>query len=205
MRDAQREHAWPGHLGGLQPIKPRGDFRTLDGAKLLVWGFGSIAARLAPLLTALGAEVEGVARSSGTRHGYPVHAEEDLGGLLPHCDALVMILPSTPSTRHALEAERLSRLPAHAWLVNVGRGDTVDERALVEALQEGHIAGAALDVFEEEPLPESSPLWEMSNVIISPHAAGGRPVGAAGLILRNLERLRSEQPLENVVDRQRGY
>jgi phosphoglycerate dehydrogenase-like enzyme len=205
MRDHQRRREWPGHLGGLQPVKPKNDFRTLDGARVLVWGFGSIAARLAPHLTALGAEVEGVARSSGIRHGYRVSAEEDIEKLLPITDALVMILPSTPGTKHALNAERLSYLPPHAWVVNVGRGSTLDEAALAGALREGRIKGAALDVFEEEPLPKSSPLWDLDNVIISPHAAGGRPVNAAGLIMRNLERLRANEPLENVVDLERGY
>lgn len=205
MRDAQRAREWPGHLGGMQPVRAEGNFRSLDGANVVIWGFGSIAARLAPLLAALGAEVQGVARSSGVRHGFPVSAEEDIEKLLPASDALVMILPSTPGTKDALNAERLSFLPPHAWVVNVGRGDTVDEEALVTALREDRLGGAALDVFETEPLPEDSPLWGFDNVIISPHAAGGRPVGAAALIARNAENLLCGRDLENVVDRERGY
>lgn len=172
MRDAQRQRRWPGHLGGLQPDRPKGAFRTLQDARVLIWGFGSIGQRLAPLLTMLGAEVRGVARSAGERAGFPVFAADALPELLPETDALVMILPSSPETRHALSAALLAHLPRHAWVVNVGRGDTLDEGALVAALQQRRLGGAALDVFETEPLPESSPLWALENVIISPHAAG---------------------------------
>jgi len=201
MRDAQHERRWPGHLGGLQPDKPKGDFRTLEDADVLIWGFGRIAQRLAPLLANLGAKVWGVARRAGERGGFEVFTERDLPALLPRTDALVMILPSSPETRHALTREHLKLLPRHAWLVNVGRGDTVDEGALVAALRAGEIAGAALDVFETEPLPESSPLWELPNVFISPHAAGGRPRGAEALIARNVRRFLEGEGLENVMSR----
>lgn len=89
-----------------------------------------------------------------------------------------MILPATAETAHVLDAERLAALPDHAYVVNVGRGATVDEDALVRALTEGRIAGAALDVTAVEPLPAESPLWDAPNLILTPHAAGGRPVGA---------------------------
>jgi phosphoglycerate dehydrogenase-like enzyme len=205
MRDAQLERRWLADLGGLQQLEPPGTLTTLKGMRVTVWGFGSIAARLAPLLRALGAEVRGVARSAGTRADTPVHGQDELPALLSGTDALVMILPSTPATRHALGKELLSRLPRHAWVVNVGRGDTVDEAALAEALRTGTIAGAALDVFEKEPLPADSPLWGLSNLILSPHAAGWRPRGAEALIRRNVERLLKGEPLDNEVDRERGY
>jgi phosphoglycerate dehydrogenase-like enzyme len=205
MRDAQAKRRWSGHLGGKQPVRPKGEFRSLDGANILIWGFGSIAARLAPLLLAFGANVQGVASTSGVRHGFQVSTVEDINGLLPSTDALVMILPSVPKTQNALDASRLALLPRHAWVVNVGRGETVDVDALVDALSSGRLAGAALDVFSTEPLPTESPLWDLTNVIISPHAAGGRPIGAAALIQRNLANLQAGRPLENEVDRQRGY
>jgi phosphoglycerate dehydrogenase-like enzyme len=205
MRDAQLERRWPANLGGLQQLEPPGTLTTLKGARVTVWGFGSIAARLAPLLRALGAEVRGVARSAGTRAGTPVYRQDELPALLTDTDALVMILPSTPATRYALGSELLARLPRHAWVVNVGRGDTVDEAALATALRQGAIAGAALDVFEEEPLPERSPLWGLPNLILSPHAAGWRPRGAEALIRRNVERLLKGEALDNEVDRERGY
>ncbi len=102
-------------------------------------------------------------------------------------------------TRHALDADRLARLPRHAWVVNVGRGTTVDEDALAAALEAGRLGGAALDVFATEPLPADSPLWTAPNCVVSPHAAGGRPQGAEALIAENLRRCLAGQPLRNVV------
>jgi phosphoglycerate dehydrogenase-like enzyme len=201
LRDAQSARHWSSDLGGIQPRFDRSAFRSLIGAHVVIWGFGHIGQRLAGLLMALEARVTGVARSAGERGGVPVVAAMDVDALLPQADALVMILPSLPSTRKALDAERLALLPRHAWLVNVGRGDTVDEAALARALADGTIAGAALDVFETEPLPATSPLWRMPNVLISPHAAGGRPMGAEGLLTDNLERWLAGRPLRNVVER----
>lgn len=201
MRDAQARATWPGHLGGRRPAGADRGFRTLRGARVTIWGFGSIGRRLAALLQPLGAHVEGAARSGGTRDGVPVHAEEAMPRLLPTTDALVMVLPSSPSTRRVLDAARLRLLPAHAWVVNVGRGDTIDEEALADALERGSLAGASLDVFEQEPLPPDSRLWRLPNVVVSPHAAGGRPTGAGALILRNLKRFLQGRPLENEVAR----
>ncbi|KAL1895253.1 hypothetical protein Sste5346_005399 [Sporothrix stenoceras] len=199
MRDYQLQGKWPGHLGGPQPDRPAGKFTTLRDANVLVWGFGNIAKRLTPSLVALGANVKGVARKAGVRDGIEVVAEDQLPELLPKTDALVMILPGSESTRHALNADRIKQLPAHAWIVNVGRGTSVDEAALAAALNEGRLGGAALDVFETEPLPESSELWKAKNLVVSPHAAGGRPQGAEGLIAENLRRFLAKQPLKNVI------
>jgi phosphoglycerate dehydrogenase-like enzyme len=112
-----------------------------------------------------------------------------------------MVLPATPETRHALGTTVLPLLPAHAWVVNVGRGSTVDEAALLEAIRSHRLGGAALDVFETEPLPPESGLWDEPDIIISPHAAGGRPIGAAHLIAENLAALRAGTPLRYVVAR----
>ena len=101
----------------------------------------------------------------------------------------------------ALSAARLSLLPPHAWAINVGRGSSVDEAALNEALRAGRIGGAALDVFGAEPLPDTSPLWDAPNLILSPHAAGGRPQGAERLIAENLRRFLAGQPLQNIAER----
>ena len=196
---AQVGHRWAGELGGLQPVAPVGTFRTLRGAHVAIWGFGGIAGTLAPHLKALGADVTGVARSAGERHGFPVIASDDLPELLSRTDVLILILPSTPETTHALDAAVLARLPAHAWVVNVGRGSTVDEHALLDAVRSGRLGGAALDVFETEPLDPGSGLWDEPNVIISPHAAGGRPIGAGALIAENLAALREGRPLRYVV------
>lgn len=199
MRDYQLQGKWPAHLGGAQPDRPAGAFTTLRDANVLIWGFGNIAKKLAPWLTALGAQVRGVARHSGVRDGVEVYSEDKLAELLPQTDALVMILPGSESTKDALSTERLKLLPNHAWVVNVGRGTSVDEDALVAALNNGEIGGAALDVFKTEPLPESSTLWKVPNVIISPHAAGGRPQDAEALIAYNLRRYLAGQDLKNVI------
>jgi phosphoglycerate dehydrogenase-like enzyme len=198
---AQIGRRWAGEWGGNQPRRETANFRTLRDAHVVIWGFGGIAAALAPHLTALGARVTGVARKPGERHGFPVVTADDFPRLLPTADVLVMILPDTPQTRHALNAAVLALLPAHAWLVDVGRGSTVDEAALLAALRSGRLGGAALDVFETEPLPPASGLWDEPNVIISPHAAGGRPLGAEALIEENLANFRAGRPLRNLVDR----
>ena len=198
---AQAEHRWAGELGGLQPLHPDGRVTTLMGARVLVWGFGNIGQHLAPLLQALGAQVRGVGRSAGERAGFPVVAQDGLEAELGRTDVLVMILPATEATTHALDAARLAALPRHAFVVNVGRGTTVDEPALVAALTEGGIAGAALDVTEVEPLPADSPLWDAPNLLLTPHAAGGRPVGADELIAENVAALLAGRELRNVVPR----
>ncbi|KAE8762806.1 NAD(P)-dependent oxidoreductase [Georgenia thermotolerans] len=198
---AQAEHRWDPELGGLQPLRPHGRVTTLIGSRVLIWGFGNIGQTLAPLLCQLGAQVRGVARSAGQRAGFDVVAEEDLAAELERTDVLIMILPATDATARALGAERLAALPAHAYVVNVGRGTTVDEDALAAALTAGEIAGAALDVTAVEPLPADSPLWDVPNLLITPHAAGGRPVGADELIAHNVRALLEGAPLRNVVAR----
>jgi phosphoglycerate dehydrogenase-like enzyme len=198
---AQAEHRWARELGGVQPLHPQGPVTTLLDARVLLWGFGAIGQTLAGLLRDLGAQVRGVARSAGDRAGFPVVAETDLEAELATTDVLIMILPADAATEHALDAARLAALPDHAYVVNVGRGTTVDEDALHAALTAGGIAGAALDVTAIEPLPEASPLWDAPNLVLTPHGAGGRPVGADDLIAENVAALVAGQPLRNVVER----
>ena len=186
---AQVGHRWAGEFGGRQPVAPKDEFRTLRGARVTIWGFGGIAGTLAPHLNALGATVTGIARNPGERHGFPVVTTSELPDVLPQTDVLIMILPGTPETERVLGAPQLALLPAHAWLVNVGRGSTVDEVAMLDAIRSHRLAGAALDVFDTEPLPSASALWDEPNVIITPHAAGGRPIGASELIRANLKAL----------------
>ncbi|KAI0974204.1 D-isomer specific 2-hydroxyacid dehydrogenase [Xylaria arbuscula] len=199
MRDYQVQAKWAGHLGGPQPDRPKDRFTTLRDANVLIWGYGNIAKTLAPSLKGLGATVHGVARSAGVRDGTQIYAEDSLSELLPQTDALVMILPGSESTKNALNAERLKLLPKHAWVVNVGRGTSIDEDALADALDKGEIGGAALDVFVKEPLPSESRLYRTKNTVISPHAAGGRPQDAEALIAYNLRRLLAGQELKNVI------
>ena len=196
--EAQRDHRWANELGGNQELHPDGPVTTLLGARVLIWGFGSIGTTLAPMLRGLGATVTGVARSAGERKGFPVITDDTLADELGRTDALIMILPAGDDTADALNAERLGQLKQGAYVVNVGRGNSVDEAALLEALQSGQLGGAALDVFKKEPLPEDSPLWDAPNVLITPHGAGGRPVGADELIEHNVAALIEGGELRNV-------
>lgn len=199
---AQEEHRWADELGGAQPWGNADRLTTLSGAHVVIWGFGSIAATLAPYLTMLGARVTGVARSAGERSGVPVVTRAELPDVLPDADVLVLVLPATAGTRGALDAATLALLPRRAWVVNVGRGTTLDEDALLGALRAGRIAGAALDVVATEPLPAGSPLWDAPNVILTPHAAGGRPVGAEALVAANVRAWLAGEPLRNLVERE---
>jgi len=199
---AQDAHRWAAELGGRQRLPHEGgEFRSLSGARVLIWGFGSIGARLAPLLTLLGAQVVGVATRPGTRAGYPVLTPAEVPDALPGTDVLVGILPATPATRRVLGAPVFARLPRHAWVVNVGRGATLDEAALLTAIREERLAGAALDVMETEPLPPDSPLWDEQRILLTPHAAGGRPVGADTLLTDNIRAFVRGEPLRNTVAR----
>ena len=196
---AQLDGEWRPSQDANLPFGSPEVFTTLSDAHVLIWGFGGIGTRLAGYLTMLGARVTGVARSAGERDGYPVITEAELDRVLPSTDVLVNILPATAHTQGIVNAAVLAALPERAWLVNVGRGATVAEDDLVAALEAGSIAGAALDVFATEPLPESSPLWRAPNVILTPHCAGGRPQDPEALIEENLRRLLAGEELVNLV------
>lgn len=200
---AQREHVWDRAFMAEQTSLTDGQSFTLTGARVTIWGFGSIAQRLAPYLQALGAQVTGVATTTGERHGFPVVTDAELDRLLPETDVLVSLLPGNPKTTHALSAHRFSLLPPHARFINSGRGSTVDEAALLAALNEGRLAGAAIDVAENEPLPPDSPLWDAPNLIITPHVAGGRPQGVSRFLTEQVRAWRSggSEALRNVVAR----
>ncbi|WP_425595336.1 D-2-hydroxyacid dehydrogenase [Pseudonocardia thermophila] len=170
----------------------------LAGRRAVVVGGGPIGAAIAGHLRAIGLRVDVVGRRE-----FP-----DLPGLLPDADWLILAVPLTDATRGMLDARLLARLPARARVINVGRGALVVEEDLVAALREGRIAGAALDVFTTEPLPQSSPFWELPNVIVSPHMSGdvaGWRAELAQLFAANLERYRRGEPLVNIVDMHLGY
>ncbi len=179
--------------------------RQLRGATVLVLGTGGIGTRVAELFTACGASVWGCARRPEAvvapfTRTLPV---ADLPEALPAVDALICALPGTDATTHLVDAELLALLPRGAVLVNVGRGSVVDESALVAALASGQVGFAALDVFEQEPLPSDSPLWADPRVLLSPHTAAldeGEESRIAELFLENLHRWRDRRPLLNVVD-----
>src|SRR5699024_3094563 len=196
---AQGDGEWRPSQDANLPFGSPAAFTTLTGAHVVIWGFGGIGTRLAGYLHMLGARVTGVAQSAGERDGHPVVTADELPGVLPSADVLVNILPATPATAGIVDADVLAALPEHAWLVNVGRGATVDETDLVAALEAGSIAGAALDVFAIEPLPTTSALWQAPDVILPPHCAGGRPDHPEALIEEHLRRLLAGEDLLNPV------
>jgi phosphoglycerate dehydrogenase-like enzyme len=197
--DAQRRREWRRHL--TEP---------LAGRRLLVVGAGSIGRAVARGALPLGMQVRGLGRRTrpgDATFGVVLGADELPDGLA-WADYVVNALPGTPSTRHAFDEEAFAAMRPGARFINVGRGSTVDEPALVRALADGRIAGAALDVFEEEPLPADSPLWDMPNVIVFPHVSGnvaGWRESVVELFLENLMRFVRGEGLRNVVDKRLGY
>ncbi|MDN6429314.1 MAG: D-2-hydroxyacid dehydrogenase [Propionibacterium sp.] len=187
--EAQHEHRWASELGGIQPLRPKGRVTTLWESNVVVWGFGAIGQTIAQRFSAVGAHVTGIAHTSGKRAGFTVLAVGDADEALRGADVLVMVLPTRPDTHHILDARVLDLLPDHAQVVNVGRGSTVDEGALAAALSEGRLGAAALDVAEVEPLPADSPLWDAPRILITPHGAGGRPVGVEERVSHNVRAL----------------
>lgn len=181
--------------------------RLVRDLRVTVLGVGVIGAAIARMLRGFGATVIGVSRAGQPVEGIErVVAVDSLADVLPITDVLVVVVPNTARTRGLLDRAALERLPAGAWIVNVARGSVIDEDALIDLLRERHLGGAALDVFREEPLPRESPLWEMDDVLISPHVAGlTTPQDAIDAFVENWQRLaRGETPV-GVVDRARGY
>lgn len=194
--EEQEAHHWGSReLGGVQALHPADAVTTLYKANVVVWGFGAIGQTIGNRLKAFEANVVGVAHTAGERGGFPVVTNADLPELLPKTDILIMILPSRPDTDDILDAGMLANLPARARVVNVGRGSTIDEDALMAALRDGRLASAALDVVKTEPLPADSPLWDTPNLLITPHAAGGRPIGAEARIAKNVRRFLAGEDL----------
>ncbi|PWH07528.1 phosphoglycerate dehydrogenase [Brachybacterium endophyticum] len=200
-RIAQEHHEWSDELGGLQPLHPQGRVTTLLEARVLIWGFGEIGQTLAPVLKSLGAHVRGVARSAGERSGFEVIAADDVLDALPETDVLIDILPASEQSTGALGREVFEALPDHAIVLNVGRGTTIDQAALLEALEEGRIGSAGIDVTDPEPLPAEDPLWDAPRLLITPHGAGGRPVGADERITRNLGALAAGEEILHTAAR----
>jgi phosphoglycerate dehydrogenase-like enzyme len=189
---------------------PQDPVRRLAGTTALVVGAGSIGTETGRLLRSAGLRVRGIARTPRAGDGVfeSIAGPDDLIGELALADHVVNVLPITPRTRHVFDARAFAAMKPEAVFVNIGRGATVDETALVRALAEGRIAGAALDVFEVEPLPAESPLWRMPNVLVSPHRAGdhvGWEADVVALFVDNLRRFVAGEPLRNVVDLRLGY
>jgi phosphoglycerate dehydrogenase-like enzyme len=199
-RDNQKRRVWRQMIGDLSQREDE-----LAGKTLLIVGLGDIGGRLARLAKAFDMRVVGLRRNPAAGRGAAdvVHSMSELKSLLPEADFVALTCPLTPETENLIGAEALARMKPSAHLVNVARGRVVDEPVLVEALSARRIAGAALDVTVEEPLPSNSPLWGMKQVLITPHTAGEtrRYEDNVIEILRdNLQRLwRGEKELRNQV------
>jgi glyoxylate/hydroxypyruvate reductase A len=172
-----------------------------------IMGIGMLGGAAARMLSSIGFPVAGWGRSSRTIDGIETfHGVAGLAPFLARTEILVCLLPLTPQTRYIVNRELLYLLPRGAKLVNCGRGGTVDEAALLAALDDGQIAEATLDVFETEPLPADHPFWTMENVLVVPHIGSiAVPEVAARDVVENIRRLATGEPLRNIVDRARGY
>jgi len=199
-RDNQARHFWRGMISDVSRRE-----EEIGGKTLLIIGLGRIGSRLARLARAFDLRVVGVKRdpSTGGEAADVVRAIADLDTLLPQADFVVLTCPLTRETEKIIDANALSRMKRSAYLVNAARGGCVDEAALIKALQDAKIAGAALDVTAEEPLPSSSPLWDFPNVLITPHTAGETrryEDNVLDILVDNLERLwRGESRLRNEI------
>jgi phosphoglycerate dehydrogenase-like enzyme len=198
LRDQERKH-WERHAG-----------TDLEGRTLVVVGLGGVGRAVARTAKALGMQVIGVERPEyvwdpGTTPVDELRTADQLCSVLDRAEHLVLIAPHTPETEGMIGARELALMPRGAVLVNIARGALVDEDALAEALRSGHLAGAGLDVFAEEPLPPESPFWEMPNVLVSPHSASTSDREnrrLTDLFCGNLRRFLAGEPLVNVLDRQ---
>jgi D-2-hydroxyacid dehydrogenase (NADP+) len=198
-RDNQTRRHWRGMARSLE-----GREDEVAGKTLLIVGLGRIGQRLARLARAFELRVLGIRRHPGGGEGADlVYGPDRLGELLAAADFVALTCPLTPDTRGMIDARALWRMKPTACLVNVARGRCVEEAALIEALAEGRIAGAALDCVTEEPLPPSSPLWAFANVLITPHTAGETKRyedNVLDILLQNLERLwTGSVPLVNQI------
>lgn len=180
-----------------------------NGKTLGIIGIGAIGRHLAARASAFGMRVVGtVTEPREISHVDCVHRPEDLYEVLRVSDFVAVMVPLTPRTTRMIDAEAFGAMKTSAWLINVARGEVIDEQAMVAALREGKIAGAVLDVFEEEPLSQSSPLWEMENVLITPHVAGTTQrymERALEIFKENYHSLMATGELATAVSLEKGY
>lgn len=199
-RDNQRKHVWRGMIGDLAAREDE-----LGGKVVVIVGIGTIGGRLAQLAKAFDMQVAGIRRhpAAGPGAADVVLGTEQLHEALPEADFVALTCPLTRETENLIDAAAFTRMKPSAFLINVARGRCVDEPALIAALRAGRIAGAALDVAVEEPLPASSPLWDMANVLVTPHTAGETrryEDNVLDILLDNLDRLwRGEETLRNQI------
>jgi phosphoglycerate dehydrogenase-like enzyme len=203
----QQKHQWGKEIIWNGRNRPR----EIAGATVGLIGLGSIGRAVARHASGLGMKVIATRErpEQGSAEGvHQVFASSQIDRLLEQSDFVVLAAPLTPSTRGLVNSLRLARMKPDAYLINVGRGQLMDEAALIDALRSHSIAGAALDVFAIEPLPPDSPLWDLENLLITPHTAGLTEKlweRQYALFSENLQRYLAHQPLLALVDRPRGY
>ncbi len=199
LQRQQREHAWPVRVVG----------RPIEGSTALVVGLGGIGQQVAKRCKALGMTVLGIKRSvSDVDNVDEVHTLDDLPSIVGRADHIIVTLPGTAQTEKLFNADVFAAAKRGVTVVNVGRGTVIDQAALVDALRSGQVGFAALDVFEREPLETDSPLWDMENVLVSPHSGGldhREDERICDLFCENLRAYLDGAPMRNVVDAALGY
>jgi len=197
-----RNHSWSNQL----PI------RSIRDNEFTILGTGNIGVNVAERMRGMGAaKIIGLSRSGKPHPAFDeVHPIADLDRVLPDTKILVMALPGTAETVHILNRARIALLPRDAYVINVGRGTAIDQAPLMEALNEGRIAGAALDVMDPEPLPQDHPLWTTKNLILTPHVSGNMTLGYTcdtnvKMFCEDLKNYAAGRPLNGFVDRAKGY
>lgn len=197
-----RGHGWSNQLA----------VRSIRDNSFTILGTGDIGVNIAERLRGMGAaHILGLSRSGRPHPAFDeVRPITDLDAVLPQTKILIMGLPSTPETYHILNRERIALLSADAIVINVGRGTAVEQAPLIEALNSGRLAGAALDVMDPEPLPKDDPLWDARNIILTPHVSGNMTLGYTcdrnvELFCADLRNYAAGCPLRGLVDRKRGY
>lgn len=195
LEHQRRRDWWPAESG------------TLQGKTLGIMGTGSIGRCIASKAATFGLRIIGYSRSGAPVEGFEdVFRADQLAAFLALPDYLVCVLPDTPQTRHLLDENAFRALPRNCCLINVGRGNVIDEAALAGALRGGEIATAVLDVFQEEPLPAESPLWDAPGLIVTAHmAAKSHPPDIARIFVENYNRFVAGKPLNYPIDFERGY
>jgi len=207
---AQAAHHWAqNELEG-----PTSGVRSLDGLRMGIVGLGSIGMEIVKLALPFGIRISGIRRRSSGSPGPTIAGVDDvlspecLPELLAKSDVVVLAVPHTPETKQLISRAEIDRMKRGAFLVNIARGKLIDDSALADALRDGRLGGAALDVFTREPLEPSSPYWDLPNVIVTPHTSGAMQdywTPLVALFAENLRRFEKGEPLVNVVDKIAGY
>jgi phosphoglycerate dehydrogenase-like enzyme len=202
----QQQHHWAREeLWNMRP-----HMGEIAGKVVGIIGYGSIGHEIARRARAFGMIVCAVKKNiqEGTEDADRVYLLSELAEVLRQSDFIILALPHTPETKHLIGEAELRVMKASAYLINIGRGKLIDETALMRALEEGRLAGAALDVFETEPLPADHPLWDQRNVLITPHCSSNFSQywdRSRALLCSNIRRFRGGMELLNLVDKKRGY